>query len=65
MTRTFYEVWFNNQTDTLGHFSRITQTKRAALTWARWLAKQKYVSMVQVLNAASKEIVFEQHHKGA
>ena len=63
MKTTFYEVWFNKQTDTLAHFSRLFQTKRAALTWSRWLAKQHYVSMVQVLNAASKEIVFEQHSK--
>ena len=55
-----YEIVANHTTDTLGHRSGLFDTKRKAINYAKWLAKQHYVSMVQVYHGgAGGEIVHE------
>lgn len=58
-----YDVIFNSTTSTLATHSRYFQTKRAAIRWARWLLKQKYVSMVQVWHQTGGMLVWEQQSR--
>lgn len=60
---TFYEVGFNTNTDTLFHSSRYFNTKRAAIKWSNYLAKQKYVTFSQVwLGSVGGILVHEKHN---
>lgn len=60
MPNGFYEIVANHKTDTLGHRSCVFETKRKAINYAKWLAQQHYVSMVQIYHGgAGGEIVYE------
>ena len=64
MKTQFYDVLFNSKTSTLAESSRLFNTKRAAIRWARYLAKQHYVSTAQVwIAGAGGQLVFEVHNK--
>lgn len=58
--KSVYAVYFNSNVDTLAHFSRLFNTKRAAIKWANWLAAQKFTSFAQVWRGESGgELVYE------